>query len=304
MPARVLVTGAAGFFGRHLCNYVRGVEAGVHIVGTDAVSDEQCACDEFVVLDLANEDEVAGLVRRAAPDCVIHLAGTFGTSRALDIYRVNVLGLVALLEAVRVHAPRAVIVAAGSAAEYGFVGADRLPVTEDCPCVPVSAYGQSKLAATQIALMYHRIHGLSATVVRPFQLLGQGVTTRLAPGAFAAQLQQALATGSQVIKVGNLASERDFLDVADAAAGVWALCRQPAPGQTFNLCAGRPTKMSDLLQMMIGVAQADVTIEVDPARLRGAADVSSVYGSFAKLHRHCGWRPQRSLDASVRGMLA
>jgi GDP-4-dehydro-6-deoxy-D-mannose reductase len=216
---------------------------------------------------------------------------------------VNVLGLVALLEAVRAHAPQAAVVTAGSAAEYGLVSQDRLPVTEDCPCAPVSAYGQSKLAATQIALMYRRVHGLSATVVRPFQLLGQGVTTRLAPGAFAEQLRQALAAGGRVIRVGNLASERDFLDVADAVEGLWALCRHPAPGETFNLCSGQPTKMSDLLQLMIDVSRADVTVEIDPARLRGAADVSSVYGSFEKLHRYCGWRPRRSLEESVQGML-
>lgn len=304
MPARLLVTGAAGFFGRHLCSHVRAGGAGVHVTGTDAIGGQDCACDEFVVADLTCAEEVAALVRRAAPDCVIHLAGTFGTDRALDIYRVNVLGLVALLEAVRAHAPQAAVVTAGSAAEYGLVGPERLPVTEDCPCMPVSAYGQSKLAATQIALMYHRMHGLSVTVIRPFQLLGPGVTTRLAPGAFAEQLRQAVAAGGRVMKVGNLASERDFLDVADAAAGVWALCGKPAPGEILNLCSGRPTKMSDLLQLMIGVAQADVTVETDPARLRGAADVSSVYGSFEKLNRHCGWRPQRSLEESVRGMLA
>ena len=304
MPARLLVTGAAGFFGRHLCSYVRVAGAGVHVVGTDAVGGHDCACDEFIVADLTCADEVAALVRRATPDCVVHLAGTFGTDRALDIYRVNVLGLVALLEAVRAHAPGAAVIAAGSAAEYGCISADRLPVTETCPCEPVTAYGQSKLVGTQIALYYHRVYGLSTTVVRPFQLLGKGVTARLAPGAFVAELRRAQASGSGRIKVGNLASERDFLDIGDAVEAVWALCVKPAPGEVFNVCSGRPTRMADLLQLMIAVLDSDVVAETDPSRLRGAADVSGVYGSYEKLNRHCGWRPRRSLEESVRDMLA
>ena len=303
MPARLLVTGAAGFFGRHLCEHVRGVEAGVHIVGTDAVAGQRCTCDEFAVLDLGDAEAVAALVQRVAPDCVVHLAGTFGTNRALDIYQVNVLGLVALLEAVRAHAPQAAVLTAGSAAEYGLVAADRLPVTEECPCEPVTAYGQSKLVATTIALYYHRVRGLSTMVVRPFQLLGKGVTERLAPGAFTEQLRQAVAEGRQVIKVGNLESQRDFLDVADAVEAVWALCRQPAAGEVFNLCSGRPTRMSDLLEMMVRVARTDVRVEVDAGRLRGAADVAAVYGSFERLRRHCGWEPRRSLEESLRTML-
>lgn len=303
MPGRVLVTGAAGFLGRHLCAYLRAAEPGLDVVGTDAVAGADLPGGEFHVVDLTSAEAVARLVREIAPDYVIHLAGTFGTGQPLDIYRVNVLSIVALLEAVRLHAPRATVIATGSAAEYGQVRPECLPVTEACVCAPVTPYGQSKLAATQIGMMYHRMYDLAVAVVRPFQLLGSGVTTRLAPGAFAEQLRRALAEGRRVIQVGNLESQRDFLDVNDAAAGVWALCRRPAPGEVFNLCSGRPTRMAELLQAMIQVLRADVEIEVDAARLRGTADVAVVYGSFEKLRRHCGWEPRRSLEESVRTML-
>lgn len=304
MPGRVLVTGAAGFLGRHLCSYLQTTNPGLHLAGTDAMAGAAGPCREFHVVDLTDAEAVARLVHEVSPDCVIHLAGTFGTGQPLDIYRVNVLSIVALLEAVRRHVPRATVVATGSAAEYGRVPPECLPVTETCACVPVTPYGQSKLAATQIALLYHRMHSLAVVVVRPFQLLGPGVTTRLAPGAFAEQLRQALAEGRRVIQVGNLESQRDFLDVHDAAAGVWALCRRPAPGEVFNLCSGRPTRMAELLQTMIRVSGADVQVEIDPGRLRGAADVAAVYGSFEKLRRHCGWEPRCGLEESVRAMLA
>jgi len=61
--------------------------------------------------------------------------------------------------------------------------------------------------------------------------------------------------------------------------------------------------MADLLQTMIRASGADVQIEVDASRLRGAADVAAVYGSFEKLRQHCGWQPRRSLEESVRDMV-
>ncbi len=304
MAARVLVTGAAGFFGRHLCAYLAAQSPRVMVMGADLAPTSELPCDDFVAADLALPAAADELVQRAAPDHIVHLAGAFATGATVDVYRANVLATVALLEAARRHAPAAAVIVTGSAAEYGRRAAENLPVVETCPCEPVTAYGQSKLLATQTALYYHRVHGLAAMVVRPFQLIGRGVTDRLAPGAFAARLKQALATGSPMIKVGNLDSQRDFLDVQDAIEAMWALCQQPAPGEIYNLCAGRPTRMRDLLQLMIAASGATVQVEEDPALLRGAADVSAVYGSFAKLHRHCGWQPRRSLEQSVQALLS
>lgn len=304
MAARVLVTGAAGFFGRHLCAYLHALRPAVSVIAADVAPAVGLPCDDFVVADLTGNAAADELVRRAAPDYVIHLAGTFATGAALKVYQANVLPTVALLEAVCQQAPAATVVTTGSAAEYGRRAENHLPVDETCPCEPVTAYGQSKLMATELALFYHRVHGVRAMVVRPFQLIGQGVTTRLAPGAFAARLKQARATGAATIQVGNLESERDFLDVQDAVEGMWTLCGHPAPGEIFNLCSGRPTRMRDLLQMMIAASGAPVSIVVDPALLRGAADVSTVYGSFEKLRRQCGWQPQRGLEQSVRALLA
>lgn len=285
-----------------MCDYIGRLHPRPHVIGVDIEGAPPASCDSFHRMDLSSADDVAKLIKQSKPDYIIHLAGTFGTKDSQRAYKVNVLSITALLEAAREHVPDVVMVAAGSAAEYGCVEPHQLPVDEQAVCQPVMPYGLSKQLATQIALYYHRVHNICAMVFRPFQLIGKGATSRLAPGAFAEQLKRTITRGSKVIKVGNLESSRDFLDIHDAVKAVWALCQKPAPGEIFNLCSGKPTKISHLLQTMIDYCQVDVKIEVDSSRLRGNADVSQIYGSFQKLKNHCGWSPKRSLEDSVAEM--
>jgi GDP-4-dehydro-6-deoxy-D-mannose reductase len=296
---RVLITGASGFAGRYMCEYLYGLNARPEVIGTDIVASKSQNYDFFYQTDLSSGKDTADLIKQTQPDYVIHLAGTFGTTDSQEIYKVNVLSATALLEAIRIHKSDAVIIMAGSAAEYGKVDAEQLPVTEDMPCYPVTTYGLSKLLATQAALYYHRVHSLNVMIVRPFQLIGKGVTSRLAPGAFAEQFKRAISNGSNVIKVGNLESSRDFLDVHDAVKAIWMLCQKPSAGRIFNLCSGMPTKMSDLLNMMISVSKVNVKVEVDPEKLRGKSDVSVMVGLHEAITKHCGWSPMISLQESV-----
>lgn len=302
MSKRVVVTGSAGFAGRHMCRYLARIEPRLSVIGVDTQRCEIDGCTAVHQIDLTSAKETTSFIKEAQPDYIIHLAGTFGGGDPHLMFRVNVLSITTLLEAARNYAPDVVIVTAGSAAEYGRIGPDDLPVTEELPPRPISPYGLSKQLATQVARYYHRVHNISVMTIRPFQLIGKGVSRQLAPGAFAEQIKQAIAGGTKIIKVGNLESSRDFLDVNDAAEAIWLLCQRPAAGEVFNVCSGEPTTMADLLKMMIACCAVDVKVEVDPARIRGKRDVAAVYGSYDKLKAHCGWQPQTTLEQSVAAM--
>ncbi|MDM8008153.1 MAG: NAD-dependent epimerase/dehydratase family protein [Phycisphaerae bacterium] len=302
MTKRVLVTGAAGFAGAYMCDYLAGLADRPRVVGADIAGGGVKSCDSFHSVDLSSADRTSDLIRSVTPDYVIHLAGTFGTDDWRSIYSTNVLSALNLLEAVRLHRAGAVVIMAGSAAEYGSVPVDRLPMTEQLTCTPVTPYGLSKAIATQISEYYHRVHKVCTMVVRPFQLIGKGVTPRLAPGAFASRLAEARRSGSSEIKVGNLAASRDFLDVRDAARAVWMLCEKPAAGQTFNVCSGKPVRTGDLLDLMMRSAGIQVQAVVEQSYLRGNADADIVYGSYDKIREHCGWQPVIPLQDSIRAM--
>jgi GDP-4-dehydro-6-deoxy-D-mannose reductase len=303
MRKQALITGPCGFVGRHMCDYLASLPERPRVIGIDIADTPPSNCDCFYKTDLSCSEHVEKIVKETVPDFIINLAGTFNKDDHIQLHRVNVLSLISLLEAARQYVPRVVMITAGSAAEYGRIQPEQLPVDEQTPCEPVTTYGLTKHLATQIALYYHRTHNICTMVLRPFQLIGRGVNTTLAPGSFAKQLRETVDKGSNIIAVGNLDSYRDFLDVRDAVAAIWALCQNPAAGEIYNLCSGKPTKIADLLQAMIGLRGTDVRIEVDPSRLRGRAEVPEVYGSYQKLRKQCGWKPKISLLESLQTMI-
>ena len=300
----VLITGICGFAGRHMCDFLAGLSERPKIIGADISETQPDHCDAFFRADLTSPKETERILRQTLPDFVIHFAGMFNSENIQEIFKANVLSIITLLEATRECVPGAVVITTGSAAEYGAIEPGRLPVDEKTPCRPVTYYGLSKQCATEVALYYHRIHNIRTMVIRPFQLIGLGLTPSLAPGAFAQQLKELRTTGSKTLQVGNLESWRDFLDVHDATEAIWALCQNPAPGEIYNLCSSEPTKIADLLQMMIDYSRTEVEIEIDPSRLRGRLDVTKVYGTYQKIRNHCGWQPKRSLSQTLKAMLA
>jgi GDP-4-dehydro-6-deoxy-D-mannose reductase len=303
MKQTIVITGACGFAGRAMRDYLRSVRPDLILIGVDVAAPPEGVYDFFCRGDVSDFDQIRGLMEQQRPNYILHFAGSFGTGDSIQIYRVNVLSAAALLEAVRLWVPKAVFIAVGSAAEYGHVKSSDLPVQEYLECHPVSPYGLSKYLATLTVQYYARVHGLSAMVVRPFQLLGKGVTDRLAPGAFAKRLKEAMASGKREISVGNLESSRDFLDIQDAVRAIWMLCENPAPGEIFNLCSGRPVKMKELLDLMIGTAGQVIRPVTDPTCVKSRNDVSQMYGSFHKIKKHCGWEPEKVLLQSIREML-
>src|SRR5256712_13698170 len=109
------------------------------------------------------EGRFPDLVRDLAPDAVVHLAAlSFVPTAERDpaaAYRTNLGGTLAVLAAVRAHAPRARVLAITSGDVYGAVQATELPIVEETPLRPVTVYGASKAAAGIPAAPWAPAHG-------------------------------------------------------------------------------------------------------------------------------------------------
>ncbi|MCB5175197.1 NAD-dependent epimerase/dehydratase family protein [Microvirga lenta] len=275
---RVLLTGSGGFLGRHLL--ASPAAAGVHFVC--AMRTEKGRPGHDVVLGPGpwGKAEFEHALAVGRPDVVIHCAGTtHGDARQLfEANAVPAGGLLAALSGMA-RPPRVVLV--GSAAEYGFVSADAMPVREDHPCQPRSEYGISKYVQTLLALSAAE-RGLPVMVARLFNPVGLGMPPNLALPSFARRIAEALELGG-AISVGDIDARRDFIDVAEAARILLGLARASAwPWPVVNLCSGRAFRLGSLLETMIAASGRQLQVRVDPTLLR-PGDMPLLTGSTERL---------------------
>jgi GDP-4-dehydro-6-deoxy-D-mannose reductase len=269
---RALVTGAGGFVAAHL---ITRLEAEDWSVGR-VVRGGRTGTGEDFALGAGETTDFERVLEAYAPDVVYHLAGRMSGS-AQEIYAANVVLATNLLQAVANWRTPCPVILAGSAAEYGRVENSTVPVKEDDPCRPLTVYGVSKHAQTLAGLAQAQ-SGLPVVIARIFNPLGTGMPGNLALPNFAAQI-----VASEVLQVGDLDVERDFVDVAEVARVMMALASNGAAyGKVFNVCSGEGFRLRRLVEDMIRLSGRDVRIEVDPARLR-PNDVRALIGSTARL---------------------
>jgi GDP-4-dehydro-6-deoxy-D-mannose reductase len=155
-----------------------------------------------------------------------------------------------------------------------------------------------------ISTIYHKAYGLGVTVTRSFNHIGPGQSEGFVCSDFARQVAL-IEAGKQdpVISVGNLDSSRDFLDVRDVARAYWHIMNQGRPGEVYNVCSGKPVKVSTLLEMLISFSsREDIEIKLDKEKFR-PIDIPTIFGDNTKLMTATGWVQEYSLEDSLRDAL-
>jgi GDP-4-dehydro-6-deoxy-D-mannose reductase len=257
-----------------------------------------------VTVDVRDGEQVRSIVKRAHPDAVYHLAAvSFAPDAAGDIEHaiaVTVLGTANLLHACEELDPPPVILVVSSSEVYAPV-AGRAIVESDS-IFPSTTYGATKLAQEAVGLAYHRTGRLSVAIARPFNHVGPGQRPEFVLPGFARQLAEIVAGRREaVVAVGNLAAVRDFTDVRDVVRAYRLIVTSTIRGRPLNVASGRGIAISDLLDRMIAVSGARVSIRVDESRFR-QADVPSVVGDASLLNEITGWRPAIEIDESVQSI--
>lgn len=294
---RYLVTGAAGQVGRYLTALLQ--QLGHDVVAFDRAFATP-APEQTVAGDLCDPAAISDLLADGRFDGLFHLAGLNALQPAGDIQRVNVGGTVNLLAAMSqlgANAPRLILMS--SSAVYGRSSDD--PITETTCLDPQTPYAASKAAAEEAALRYHAASGQDVRIARPFNIVGPGQRAPLLYAKVAALLVEIeRAKRPPMLELGNLDSYRDFVDVRDVCTGLVAIAEQGQSAEVYNLCSGQATLIHSMVDALCAQAALRVEIRTQP---RGATDVPYQRGSHAKLSALSGWRPQVTLDQSLRDTL-
>lgn len=275
---RILLTGATGFVGRNIVRQFATHDALIYrCVREPDLSDRLSIC---LGRDNWSRSALERAISIACPDLIVHCAGVIDSSNVEDLYASNVTLAANLFLAVESVAPNVRVIIIGSAAEYGIVPHDELPVSEDRRCEPFTPYGISKYTQTLISLAAIN-QNISSLVIRLFNPVGFGMPCTLSLSSFALRIAAASA-GSQ-IAVGNLDVVRDFIHVNEVARIVHLLAlRSSWPWPIVNVCSGVGVSIGEILQMMIRKSGKETKIYVDPA-LRRPNDVPVFVGCTRRL---------------------
>lgn len=307
-PARILVIGAGGFVGQTLLPLLRagfpeavliGAGRGAGVPGTDAT----------LALDLLEPAGFADTIAAARPDAVLHMAAQANVAASFrdpaETWKTNLLGTVALGEAVLRAAPEAAFLFVSSGEVYGLGFQAGLPLAEDAVFLPANPYAASK-AAADLAIGEMALRGLRAVRLRPFTHTGPGQALGYVVASFAHQVAR-IEAGLQppVVRTGALDRWRDFLDVRDVCAAyvrVLGMADRLAPGLAINLCSGQPRRVGDILAELLALAGVDARVEEEAARLR-PTDVQRVQGDPARARDILGWAPTIPWPETLRSVL-
>jgi GDP-4-dehydro-6-deoxy-D-mannose reductase len=298
---RALITGASGFAGGYLARAC--AEDGDEVVGVSRRGTVPPGCGRGVSVDLRDGAAVRSVVRDVRPDVVYHLAALSSVGRAWEQPQLaidsNVSAAVSVLDAVRLEAPGARVVWAGSCQVYG--SPERLPVDEDAPVRPDSPYAVSKAAGEMLATVYAEAHGLDVIRARPFNHSGPGQPPTFILSSLARQAAEARLSGADRVELrtGRAETRRDFTDVRDVARAYRLLASEADPG-VYNISSGRSVSAAEqvaLVAELIAPVEVDHVVDADRVRAHEMLDLS---GSHDRLTAATGWRPSIPLHQTMR----
>jgi NDP-hexose 4-ketoreductase len=301
MPRRLLLLGAGGFLGRSIAHFVAG-NGGAELVLNVRSERHGSALDdvfESYALDLltCRTGAIGEMVDRVAPDVVVNCAGlTVGQPNELRAANVGLaIRLIDELEGRDdVH-----LVHIGSAAEYGIQGRDA-PVPEYAFAAPGSAYGVTKLEATERLTAAAAQNRISVTVLRVFNPLGRFSSPSTLAGNAALQIDAAIRSGARSINLGALDSRRDYIDTRDVARAVLAAASTVRhTGAVLNVGRGEAVASRFLVESLATIAGYDGEIVETTDRSVRSARVSSLCADINAIARRLDWTPHYSIEDSL-----
>jgi GDP-4-dehydro-6-deoxy-D-mannose reductase len=289
---RAVITGAAGFVGRHLATHL--AEEGDVVAAVDR---------DFDVTDFT---AMSGVFSSFNPDAIYHLAALSHVGTSWDdpgeVLRVNVLGTNSVLSAARQSAPNASVLVVSSAEVYGTVRKEELPLSESAEIRPSSPYAASKAAVEPIARQASIGFGQRVIIVRPFNHIGPGQSPLFFVPAVARRLVEARAAGVREVSVGGLAARRDFTDVRDVVRAYRLLLERGVSGEVYNVCSGVDVSIADVADRLREHLYPHAVFVEDPG-LNRPQDVPILRGDPTRLHEVTGWSPMITLDATLRDVV-
>jgi nucleoside-diphosphate-sugar epimerase len=301
---KALVTGAAGFIGSHLSEYL--VNAGHTVTGIDVFTDYYPRQFKEHNVAALRRNERFTLLETALADVdwprvldevtwIFHLAAQAGVRKSwgadFHVYTVNnVEGTQLLLEACKGR-PIERLVYASSSSVYG--DDVPLPMREDARPQPVSPYGVTKLSAEQLCHLYFVNYRVPAVSMRYFTVYGP----RQRPDMGFHRFLRAAVRNEPVTVFGDGRQTRDFTFVSDAVGATVAASTRGTPGGVYNIGGGSRVELLDVFELIGRITGRPLRLNmIEPQ----AGDMRDTYADTARARADLAFAPAVTLEQGLR----
>ena len=277
----ILVTGANGALGKALMPLLRQYYS-ESIIGAGR---EKADSVDYVTCDFSNEDAIRSLIKTVRPRIIFHLAGSFSGLFEQD-FNVNTLSAKRIFDNILTEKLTTRVVVFGSAAEYGAVLPSDNPISETYSCHPISVYGLTKNFQTAMAMFYAKTKSIDVVVARVFNLAILGLSQRLFYGRAEAMILSYKKGEIKQLEFGNLDSERDFIELYEAADQIFKIAECGISGEIYNVGSGVSKKPRSILMGMLekeGVPLSCIVESGSEVIGRKGFDVPVIYADITKV---------------------
>tara|TARA_B110001452_G_C15224040_1_gene424284 strand:- start:1168 stop:2175 length:1008 start_codon:yes stop_codon:yes gene_type:complete len=299
---KVLVTGAAGFIGSHLCEALlkKGYKVNALIRYNsrqnkgwlENISDKNL---RVIYGDVTDFDSVLNALENS--DYVFNLAASISVPYSFKnpqtFIDTNILGALNVFRAASLSKKKIKkIIQISSSEVYGNnLVKNKNILTEETVTVSESPYAATKIASDNLAISMQKATGLPIVVARPFNTFGPRQSLRAVIPTLITQFIS-LNNKNNFVKIGNLKTSRDFVYVMDTIDGLISLLKKSCkPGQVYNICTGKSFSIKSIISNLVYISKKNPKILVSKKRLR-SADVFDLRGSNKKLFKSNKWSPK------------
>jgi len=303
--AKVLVTGAGGFIGSHLSEYLVNLGARITVLLKYNPNDylghlkflkkNMLSEIEQILGDIRDPELIKKIVK--GKDIILHLGALVGIPYSFinprEVFEVNAEGTLNILLAARDQGVNKIVTTSTSEV-YGT--ALYTPIDENHPLQAQSPYSASKIAADKIAESFYKTYDLPVAIIRPFNAYGPRQSDRAIIPTIIIQ-----ALKKSTINIGSIRPRRDLSYVSDTVNGFIKIAEsKKSVGQVINIGLGKDISIGELIKMIISIMGKEIKVISTEKRKRPKkSEVMRLLCDNRKAKKIVGWVPKVSLEEGL-----